>query len=190
MKSKSGMIEAVTIIKEQYMTPGEAYPLIESIRSSFNVSALGLNAVQAISTRGSLLTTITVEGFCSLLMTILLITELVNVTKGPAKDADEPFIGGRELYLGFRACCILASITGVSFIASVLPAEINSQNTTLTTQPSQSLSTVGFIAIGLSIFTTHVLNARYPKSHTEKSLAASSTDEHTSEMKVLTNNVI
>lgn len=171
--------EQMEVLRDEYIDPQQAYPMLDAIRSGFHVGSLGLGAAEQISSQASLITSITVEGFCSVLAAVLFFTELVNVIAaritGDAERANHHFLGGYSVYLCFRACCIMASLAGVGLIASELPAQtvlptpaqnatdFNATQTDITTVAHIPgiRTTVGMLLMAVSIFTNRSLNARY-----------------------------
>jgi hypothetical protein len=154
MRSSSSALTLKTFGK---ITPQKAYDFIEGVRDAFHVSALGFGTTGQITEESSLLTSVTVEGFSSVLNLLVFGHECYNLATNPVfkNDTQAPHrITQHSLYLSFRLTCILSSIIGATLIAHGMVND------------SAVETTVGTLLVSLGIFGSHILNSSKPKEVT------------------------
>ena len=134
--------------------PEKSYSFIDAIRVAFDVGALGLGVNGDISRNSSLLTAITVEGFCSALSLIVAVHEIVNVCRqqcfrpdGLTVDSTSHPVTEYSTYLSFRMASIASSMVGMSLMASDLAVETTTAK-----------STVGIVMVSIGIFASRALS--------------------------------
>lgn len=138
-----------------HLNAEKAYAFIDSVRVAFDVGALGLGATGSISRLSSIITAVTVEGFCSALSLIVAVHESVDVCcqqccrrDGRTVDSTNHPATQYSTYLAFRMASIAASTVGMILLAVDLGAD------TFTAK-----STIGVVALSMGIFASRALSA-------------------------------
>lgn len=141
------------------LKPEKGYAFIDAIRIATDVGALGLGANATITRTNSMITAVTVEGFCSMLSLIVVVHEIVNVCSSQCYRRDGLTVESTNrapteysTYLCFRMASILVSFVGMSLIAADLGADT-----------STAKSVIGIAAISLGIFASRALSSSKQK---------------------------
>jgi hypothetical protein len=148
--------EAVASDREVgHLNPEKAYAFIDSVRVAFDVGALGLGATGNISRPSSIITAVTVEGFCSALSLIVAVHESVDVCcqqccrrDGRTVDSTNHPATQYSTYIAFRMASIAASFAGMILLAVDLAADTVTAKTT-----------IGIVALSMGIFASRALSS-------------------------------
>jgi hypothetical protein len=180
----------ITELNKGYINPNDAYQYIDAIRASVNTISFGLGAANEIPSPTSLLVGISVEGICAALAFITLVSEFINIVEaritGVTEKTNNGFVSGHSLYMGFRLILILASVAGIGLIASEYPYNAQQNTTAVPSNNSTSgaRTILGIALMGVSIFGSRCMNAKYKQVDKEKKEIQKDEKENEMEIKM------